>query len=220
VTGKPSDEDYGRRIAANLIGVNHSHFFSFRLDMDVDGSANSLVIDKLQTERLPDANPRRSVWRVASSTAATESDAQRHSTMNAPEIWRIVNPGVNGAYGAPVGYEIEAMGAMTLMSPDDYMQKRGGFTNHALWVTPYRRDELYAAGDYPSVSTGGAGLPTWTAANRSIANTDVVTWVTMGFHHVPRPEDWPVMPTAWHSFELKPVGFFARNPAIDLPKTP
>jgi Cu2+-containing amine oxidase len=34
----------------------------------------------------------------------------------------------------------------------------------------------------------------------------------------PRAEDWPVMPTAWHEFELQPVNFFAHNPALDLPK--
>ncbi len=220
ISGKGNDEAYGRVIAPRLVGVNHSHFFSFRLDMDVDGPANSLFVDKLATQRLPASNPRRSIWSVTTTEALKESDAQRMSMMSSPEIWRIVNPMVKGAYGAPVGYEIEAMGAMTMLTPDDYMQRRAGFTNHTLWVTPFAQNELYAAGDYPTVSTAGAGLPTWTAANRAVANTDVVAWLTMGFHHVPRPEDWPIMPVAWHSFEIRPVGFFNRNPAIDLPKVP
>ena len=220
ISGKGNEEEYGRMIASKLIALNHSHFFNFRLDLDVDGTQNSLVVDKLQTTRLPDDNPRRSIWTVKSTEAKTESEAQRMSAMSAPEVWRIINPNVKGAYGAPVGYEIEAHGAMTLMSPDDYMQRRAGFTDHTLWVTPYQQDELFAGGDYPSVSTEGAGLPAWTKGNRAIANTDVVAWLTMGFHHIPRPEDYPVMPVAWHSFEIRPVGFFKRNPSIDLPKQP
>jgi primary-amine oxidase len=131
-----------------------------------------------------------------------------------------VNPAVKGPFGAPVGYQIEGHGAMTLLAQDDYLQRRAGFTDHTLWVTPYAPRELYAAGDYPTMSTSGDGLPKWTAANRAIAATDVVAWLTMGFHHVPRPEDWPLMPVARHVFEIRPVGFFARNPSIDLPRTP
>jgi primary-amine oxidase len=44
-----------------------------------------------------------------------------------------------------------------------------------------------------------------------------VLWYTFGHHHVPRPEDWPVMPVATIGFSLKPVGFFDRNPALDVP---
>lgn len=219
-TGTADDEKYGRLIAPNRVRVNHSHFFSFRLDLDVDGTENSLLVDRLVPQRLPDNNARRSLWTVETNEARNERDGMRHSPMQAPEIWRIVNPGVPGPYGGFVGYQIEGHSAMTLMAPDDYLQRRAGFTDHTLWVTPYNRRELYAAGDYPTMSTAGDGLPKWTAANRGIAKTDIVAWLTMGFHHVPRPEDWPLMPVATHSFEIRPVGFFSRNPAIDLPVKP
>ena len=218
--GTADDEQYGRLIAPGRVGINHSHFFSFRLDMDVDGTANTLLVDRLVPRKLPADNPRRSIWTVETSAAKAEKDAMRHSMMNAPEIWRFVNPSVKGAYGGPVGYQIEGHNALTLLAPDDYMQRRAGFTDHTLWVTPYDRRELYAAGDYPTLSTAGDGLPKWTAANRAIGNTDVVAWFTLGFHHVPRPEDWPLMPVARHSIEIRPVGFFTRNPAIDLRKQP
>jgi primary-amine oxidase len=42
----------------------------------------------------------------------------------------------------------------------------------------------------------------------------------MGHTHIPRPEDWPVMPAAYIGFMLKPVGFFNQNPGIDLPPSP
>ena len=217
-TGTAVDEQYGRLIAPGLVGVNHSHFFSFRIDLDVDGLANSLMVDRLVAQRLPAENPRRSIWVAQTSESRTERDGMRMSTMAQPEQWRFVNPSVKGPYSGFVGYQIDSHSAMSLLSPDDYLQRRAGFTDHMLWVTPYDRRELYAAGDYPTVSTAGQGLPQWTTANRPIANTDVVAWVTMGFHHVPRPEDWPIMPTARHSFEIRPVGFFSRNPSIDLPK--
>jgi primary-amine oxidase len=215
--GTEADEQYGRLIAPNLVGVNHSHFFSFRLDLDVDGPANTLVVDRLVSKKQAAGNPRRSVWVAETMPAATEREAMRVSTMMQPEIWRFVNPAVKGAYSGNVGYQVEGHSASTLLAPDDYMQKRGGFTDHTLWVTPYDRTQLYSAGDYPTVSTAGQGLPRWTAANRPIVNTDLVAWLTMGFHHVPRPEDWPIMPVVTHSFVLRPIGFFSRNPSIDLP---
>ena len=48
-----------------------------------------------------------------------------------------------------------------------------------------------AAGEFQNLGRDGDGLPTWTAANRAIADTDVVLWYTLGITHIPRPEDWP-----------------------------
>jgi primary-amine oxidase len=42
-------------------------------------------------------------------------------------------------------------------------------------------------------------------------------WHTVGVTHVPRPEDWPVMPVEYCGFMLQPVGFFERNPTLDVP---
>jgi primary-amine oxidase len=44
-----------------------------------------------------------------------------------------------------------------------------------------------------------------------------VFWYTFGHTHIPRPEDYPVMPMAYIGFLLKPSGFFDMNPANDLP---
>ena len=213
-----SDGRYGRFVAPHLVAVNHSHIVNFRLDFDVDGTANTLVVDRLVTETQGADNPRRSVWRVESTAAKRERDAMRSSTMSEPEAWRIVNPTRRGPMGYPTGYLLEGHGVMSLLSPDDYLQKRAGFTEHTLWATPMSPREIYAAGDYPTNSSAGDGLPAWTAANRAIDGTDIVLWYTIGFHHVARPEDWPILPLEMHGFNLLPAGFFDRNPAIDLPK--
>ncbi len=212
------DGAYGRFVAENTVAPNHDHFFAFRLDLDVDGPKNSFVIDRLVQKRLPEPSLRKSLWVVEEEKAKTESQAQRG--MHEAALWRFVNPAQKGPLGYPVSYQIRGgHSAQSLLSEDDFPQKRAGFIRHALWVTPYRPGELFAAGDFPTQSRGEDGLPTWTKANRPIEDTDIVAWYTVGMHHLVRAEDWPVMPVVWHDFEIRPFDFFARNPALDLPRS-
>jgi len=209
---------YGRYVDENLVAANHDHFLNFRLDLDVDGPANSFVMDQIR-QKAADKGPRQSLWVTETKTAQREQDAQLHMSMEKPELWRVTNPLRLGRAGYPVSYELEpGHNAMNILSPDDPPSKRAGFTSHTLWVTAYAPGERWAAGDYPNQARGGDGLPAWTKANRPIENTDVVLWYTLGFHHVVRNEDWPVMPMSVHEFSLRPFGFFPRNPALDLPK--
>lgn len=217
----PRDDAFGRLLAPGVVGVNHDHFFSFRLDLDVDGTSNSLAVDSLARVRLPDDHPRRSLWTVQERIARTEKAAQLDMNMHAPALWRVVSADARGPLGYATSYEIAAgHNAMSLLADDDWPQRRAGFIRHQLWVTPYAPTERYAAGDYPTFSNDEYGLATWTRADRRIEATDIVAWYTLGFHHVPRAEDWPVMPTAWHDFELRPFDFFPQNPALGLPRTP
>ena len=130
----------------------------------------------------------------------------------------MVNPSRRHRLGEPVGYRlVPGENTRPFAQPDAPVMKRAAFIGEHLWVTPYARDERYAAGEYPNQHPGGAGLPEWTAADRPVDDTDLVLWYTFGHHHVPRPEDWPVMPVATIGFQLKPVNFFTRNPALDVP---
>jgi primary-amine oxidase len=104
-----------------------------------------------------------------------------------------------------------------LADPSSSVARRAVFASKNLWVTRYSPDELHAAGDYPNQHPGGDGLPRWTSADRSLEQEDVVLWHTFAVTHDPRPEDWPVMPVEYAGFSLKPAGFFARNPALDVP---
>ncbi|HUE82848.1 MAG TPA: hypothetical protein VMM84_12115, partial [Pyrinomonadaceae bacterium] len=103
-------------------------------------------------------------------------------------------------------------------APNSSLRRRAGFINAHLWVTRYEPTESNAAGRYPYQSKGGEGLTKWTSANRSLEDQDIVLWYTMGVTHIPRPEEWPVMPVHRAGFKLVPSGFFIRNPALDVPK--
>lgn len=216
--GADAARRYGRFVDEHMVAINHDHFFNFRLDLDVDGPANSFVRERLVTEKLPADSPRRSIWVIEPEIAQRESQAKSRINLERPALWRVFNPAVRGPVGYPRSYQIKpGTNVVSLLLPDDWPQRRAGFIDNHLWVTPYRTEERYAAGDYPNQAKGGDGLPAWTAADRAIADTDIVVWYTLGLHHVVRAEDWPVLPTSWTYFELKPFDFFDRNPALDLP---
>ncbi len=209
---------HGRFLDQNVLGVNHDHYFSYRLDLDVDGTGNRFVADRLVTRELPEGHPRRSLWVQESHPAQTEKDAQLDIDLERPALWRILSSSRTNGVGYPTSYQLmPGRNARHLFTDDDYSLRRAGFIENHLWVTPYDPDERYAAGDHPTLSEPGMGLPAWTKADRSISDEDVVLWHTVGMHHLPRAEDWPVMPVMWHGFELRPFDFFDRNPALDLP---
>ena len=213
-------DEFGHFVAENTVGVNHDHFLSYRLDLDVDGVNNSFVAMRLVKRELP--NPaRKSIWVAEPCTAKTEKDAMLDIQLDHPAMWHFINPNVKGPLGYPTGYELmPGATAASLLDADDGPQKVGAFSTHQLWVTPYKADERFAAGVYPIGSKGDDGLAVWTKANRPIENTDIVAWYTLGFHHIPRAEDWPVMPVMWHDFVLRPFDFFPQSPVITLPPGP
>jgi len=209
-----ADTAHGALVAPNLVATYHDHFLSFRFDLDVDGARNSFVRERLIETETPEGNPRRSIWTrqpiAGGKEAALESG-------HAPEIWRVSNPDVTTELGYNPSYEIVAdHSAVSLLKADDWPQRRAAFSAHALWVTAFDADQRYAAGFYPNQSRGGEGLPEYVNGETTVS-TDVVLWYTMGFHHVTRPEDWPVLPTLTHSVTLRPHGFFTENPAMDVP---
>jgi primary-amine oxidase len=214
----PHDTANGNLIAPNLVGVNHDHFLSFRLDVDIDGRPNTLVRQKLVVQRLNGSGGRRSLWRVRDEAVAVEGPLHGEAPMDI-ELWRVENPNLTNALGQHPGYELRTDHTGTsLLAADDPPQRRAGFSAAPLWITAYDERELYAAGSYPNQSRGGDGLPAYASQHRRVANADIVLWYTMGFHHVTRPEDWPVLPTIWHSVSLVPYGFFDHNPALDVPR--
>lgn len=212
---------YGTLVAPDLNALNHQHFFGMRLDFDIDGTANSVYEVNTEAEPMGPDNPYGNAFFATSTLLPTEQSAQRIIDPLAGRYWKVVNPTVQNRLGQPVGYKIiPGDTVLPFAHPDSPILKRAGFMTKHLWVTPYNAAERFPAGDYPNQHPGGDGLPKWTQADRPIDNTDLVVWYVFGHHHIPRPEDYPVMPVAYSGFVLKPVGFFDANPALDVPPSP
>ncbi|KAF8380449.1 hypothetical protein HHK36_027936 [Tetracentron sinense] len=216
----PGQEDlHGTLLSENVIGVIHDHYITFYLDMDVDGSDNSFV--KVNIERQdtsPGESPRKSYLKAKRHVAKTEKDAQIKLKLYDPSEFHVINPSKKTRVGNPVGYKVVPGGtAASLLDHNDPPQMRGAFTNNQIWVTPYNRSEQWAGGEFVYQSQGEDTLAVWSERNRAIENKDIVLWYTLGFHHIPCQEDFPIMPTVSSSFDLKPVNFFESNPILRMP---
>jgi primary-amine oxidase len=209
----------GTVLAPGLYAPNHQHFFNVRLDMCVDGERNSVY--EVDSVALPPglANPGANAWVTRPTLLARESEAQRVVDPLAGRYWMVTNQSVRNALGQAVGYKlVPGENILPLAAEGSQTDRRAGFAYRHLWVTAYDPAERYAAGDYPNQRPDNDGLPVYVQADRPLDDADVVVWYSFGAHHVPRPEDWPIMPVTRIGFHLKPVGFFAGNPALDLPR--
>lgn len=211
---------YGHLVAPGIEAVHHQHFFNFRLDMDVDGSGANSVVEQ-NTMALPAGknNPHNNAFTMRETVFKRELEAQRLLNIATNRRWKVINPNVKNSLGQPTGYMLlTGENSISFSGMNSFVRKRSGFVNNHLWVTPHAPEEMNAAGFYINQSKGGDGLPKWTSGNRAIENQDVVLWYSMGVTHIPRPEDWPVMPVHKTGFRLIPNGFFNRNPAMDVPR--
>lgn len=217
--GEGAPEQYGHLVAPHLVAVHHQHFFNFRLDMDIERPAsNSAVELNTQPVAMGPANPAGNGFRMSETLLPTELQAQRDLNLATDRRWKVINSQLRNGHGRPVGYTlVPGENAVPQQAPASTIRRRAGFTNHHLWVTRYDPAQRYAAGEYIYQKTSADGLPVWTRANRPIREQDIVLWYTMGTTHLPRPEEWPVMPVHRAGFRLAPSDFFDRNPALDVP---
>jgi len=213
-----SPDSVAEQVGHGVAAVNHQHFFNYRLDLDVDGASPNRVEDVEARPLAVTLDGHAGGFASHERTWSTERDAAGRGGNGSPTGWRVINAEKRNALGQPIGYELVPGPIVgSLADSSSSLRHRAGFLDAPLWVTPQVDSERWSAGDYPNQSRGGEGLARWTRAGRSVLDTDVVLWYTVGVTHVPRPEDWPVMPVQSAGFSLVPVGFFNRNPALGPP---
>jgi primary-amine oxidase len=211
---------FASELAPGLGAPYHQHLFSARLDMMVDGLTNS--VDELEATLVPRGplNPTGTGFTQSVERLTSESTAQRLADNSKGRAWLVTNPSVQNRLGGDVGWVLLPEGKPVLLADEQSdIYHRATYSTKHLWVTEYEPTQLYPAGDFVNLHPGGAGLPAWVAADRSVDGADIVLWHTFGLTHFPRIEDWPVMPVDTCGFVLRPHGFFGRNPAMDIPES-
>ncbi len=224
IVGVSAIEDGGEHpefaplIAPNLASPIHQHLFCFRLDFDLDGQENNIY--EVETQALPigPENPHGTHFHAVTTQLMSERKARRLTNSASSRFWKVTNPNRENRLGKPVAWRLLPGATPALFAHEDsQVARRAGFALYNLWTTQYRDGDLHAAGDTPNLDEGGSGLPSWSEEDKSLDEQDLVVWHTVGVTHLPRPEDWPVMPVEYCGFMLQPVGFFEGNPALDVP---
>jgi primary-amine oxidase len=216
---------YGTMVAEGVAAQFHQHLFCVRIDPavdDIEGGKDLLVseVEAVQFPVDPVQNPAGNAWTVKDTPLLTESEAQRIADPMKGRYWKISNPSsLHPITKKPVAWKLMVPAAPLLMAtPESVLSARGAFATKSLWVTPYSDYEKWPAGDYTIQSEGGEGLAKFTAADRPCGpGSDPVIWLTLGASHVPRIEDFPVMPCEVVEFHMKPFCFFDGNLGVDVP---
>jgi len=214
-------DEHANLVAPQLAGPHHQHLFNVRLDFALDGVRNSVYEVDTELANEGESDPEAGAIIVKSTLIETELAGRRQNDPLKSRHWRVVNRKVRNRLGQPVGYKlVPHQGPLLLADERTSVGRRAGFARYAVWVTRFAPDELHSAGDYPNLHPGPMGLPVWIEQDRDLVDSDVVLWHTLGTTHTARPEDWPIMPVDYIGLTLKPVGFFDRNPALDVPPSP
>ncbi|KAL6177512.1 hypothetical protein ACLB2K_049038 [Fragaria x ananassa] len=214
---------YGTVIAPGLYAPVHQHFFVARMDMAVDckpGEAYNQVVElDVKVEKPGENNVHSNAFYAEERLLRTELEAMRDCNPLSARHWIVRNTRTVNRTGQLTGYKlVPGSNCLPLAGPEAKFLRRAAFLKHNLWVTPYSRDEMFPGGEFPNQNPRvGEGLATWVKKNRSLEETDIVLWYVFGITHIPRLEDWPVMPVEHIGFVLMPHGFFNCCPAVDVP---
>lgn len=208
---------WGTVVHPGVLAAHHQHIFSLRVDPAIDGHKNTVLTSEVHPMPKSDFNPH-GIGYTASETPITHSGGlDLDITTN--RTFKISNPhSHNPINGKPVAYKIYAPDFQKMLAhPDSFHHKRAEFADHNIYVTKHRDGELYAGGKYTNQSRGGQGVRAWANRHDGVEDEDVVVWVQFGLQHVPRVEDFPVMPCEILRVRMVPQNFFDRNPALDVP---
>ncbi|KZT01994.1 peroxisomal copper amine oxidase [Laetiporus sulphureus 93-53] len=231
VKGEEEVTKFGTTLAPGVNAQFHQHLFSFRVDPMVDGLHNTVVeTDVIPLADAPTGSPANfagNAFLTRDHPITVQNEGARDVSLELDRRWTIINPKKRHPYsGKFVGYAITGLrgAAVPMMArPDGWVGKRAPFAHKPLWVVKDVEDErgsrMWPCGKYvpQTRDTPADSIANWVKGDENVAEEDILVYLTTGITHIPRPEDWPVMPVEHIRVLFRPGNFFTANPALDVP---
>ena len=193
---------HGTIVAPNLNAQYHQHIFAMRLDTMFDGIKNTVStvdVHPIEDEVGSAGNPYGQGFTIKETPLKTTLEAITDASPNTSRVWKISNPSsIHEITGEPVAWKLISNNNHKLMAkPGSFIWDKAAFARHSVWVTPYDQDQMYPGGFYvfnKQSNWTDTGLINWTKDDRNVENEDIVLWHVFGLTHIPRVEDFPIMP--------------------------
>ncbi|WP_341272772.1 copper amine oxidase [Zhihengliuella halotolerans] len=204
-----ADEDHGWPIGEGEAdyAASHSHNAIWRVDWGLgDGQAQAVE----QYDAVETGDEGRKSRIVEGSLSRIESPAVAHKADR--RWWRVLAPETLNADGHPVSYEIglEKTDSFTTLRDEHHHGDDAGYD-----VAFTNADDCQRFATYNPTSDGcGRGVLDFVEDGEDEELHDVVSWVAVGFHHVPRDEDQSPMEMHWQGFTLQPRDLNAQRPGL------
>src|SRR5262249_6446326 len=98
-------DPFSHIVGKNIAAPHHQHFFTFRLDFDIDGASPNRVVEMNSATIAAGArNPYGGGFEMRETTLATERDAQRNLDLARGRKWVVESLGEKNATGHPTGH--------------------------------------------------------------------------------------------------------------------
>ena len=192
----------------------HQHVFSFRFDMCVDGERNAVSEVNFAAVPMGEGNPHGNAIRIIENQLGSESQAQRNMDLATAAL-------LAGYQSKQIQWAWRAGGLQACPRHKRAAFQSPGFagrTPRRIYVQAFLGHSICEREN----STRQAGIPIFMkavtacrAGRKRIAHSTTrisSSGIHMNYHHLPRPEDWPVQPCIYASFHWMPSGFFDNQP--------
>lgn len=191
----------------------------------------------------PATNPHGNCFTLQETRMVPNSPSGTASLGASPRVFDIRSASRKNRMGRPTAFRLLPGRAIKpLAHQNATFLRRSAFLGKEIWLTRFHPEQRYPGGTFPNQSPrdsraglrwieangegtappedptldpSTAGLVEWCLGpeTASASADDVVLWTVFGVTHIPRLEEWPVMPVeTLRAFALVPAGFFDRNP--------
>lgn len=188
---------WGTNVGPGVMAPFHQHMFSLRIDPALDGYKNTVYYEDSVPMPEDDSNPYfvgyTTEQNVIRNSGSASTNVEKH------RVFKIRNDNIiNPITHHPITYKLQTSPSQMLLArPKSFGLKRAQFATRPIWVTKYRDNELFAAGEFTNQSKESQGVEKWAARNDAVENEDLVLW------HSKIPSSFPYQPITNRSRSIR-----------------